>query len=346
MAIKVSATKLLTFAECPWKYFLIYGCKPKIKVPVSIWLVFGQAVHQFIAGMYRLSPAQMAERIKRGETVLFPTTKEDAIGMWHRFFSDVLQEENAKLFHNPCKIRFDGRTVKEIKKEKEKFRALGASMIGKYWEDNKDAPPPIAIEARFGGIPAPDPKGKPRTDVFLVGAMDQIREIPYQGGKGESWYILDLKTSWYDFGEKDARVQFPVHQNLQFTLYSWAFRQKYGRKEAGIIRYPLGYRGTNPITGEKVDKRALLTPREKKHFIRLGIFIVYFLIQQEKGDFPKKIGAHCKRCDYLEICQPELITTTPIPVSKFDWGRVDSEIIRQKLEEMAPLKKLRQPRLF
>lgn len=346
MAIKISATKLLTFAECPWKYFLMYEVRPKIKVPVSIHLVFGQAVHQIIASMYRLSPQQMLERIKRGQTILFPTTKESAIRIWNGFFSDVLKEEDGKLLHNPCRIRFNGRTPKEIRKEKEKFRVLGASMIGKYWEDNKDAPPPIAVETRFDGIPAPDPEGKPRADVILVGAMDQIREIPYQAGKGE-WYIIDLKTGWYDFGEKDARVQFPVHHDLQFTLYSWAFRQKYEKKEAGIIRYPLGYRGTNTITGEKIDKRALITPREEKHFIELGKFIAYFLSQLRKENFPRNIGQHCERCDYLEVCaHPELVLTNPIPVSKIDWGKVDSEIIRKRLEELAPLKKLRQPRLF
>jgi hypothetical protein len=347
MAIRISATRLLVFEECPWKYFLIYELKPKIKVPVSIWLVFGQAVHQFIAGMYRLSPQQMKERIMKGKTILFPTTKNSAIQMWHRFFSDVLQEEKAKIFHNPCKIRFIGRSEKEIEKEKEKFRTLGASMIGKYWEDNKDAPPPIAVEERFDGIPAPDSEGKPRSDVSLIGAIDQIREIPYQGGRGKNWYILDLKTSWYDFGEKDARVQFPVHRDLQFTLYSWAFRQKYQRKEQGIIRYPLGYRGVNPITGEKIDKRALITPRDRAHFIELGKLIDSFLVWQKRGEFPRKIGRHCENCDYLELCaHPELVMTDPIPVSNFDWGKVDSEIIKRRLEELAPLKKIRQPRLF
>ncbi|MCD5396149.1 MAG: PD-(D/E)XK nuclease family protein [Candidatus Pacebacteria bacterium] len=347
MAIKVSATKLLTFTKCPWKYFLIYECKPRIEVPISIWLVFGQAVHQLIASFYRLSPAQMAQRIKRGKTILYPTTKEKAIRMWHTLFSDVLKEKNAEFFHSPCRIRFDRSTPKGIKEEKEKFRALGASMIGKYWKDNKDAPPPIAVEAPFSKIPAPDVEEKQRYDVVLVGTMDQIREIPYQGGQGKNWYILDLKTSWYDFGEEDPRVQFPVHRDLQFTIYSWAFRVKYGRKEGGIIRYPLGYRGKNPITGEKIDKRALITPREDIHFLELGQLIDFFLSCQKREDFSRIIGKHCERCDYLEICaHPELIIAKPIPVSEFDWGEVDSEIIKKRLEEAAPLRKFSQPRLF
>ena len=337
MAIRISATKLLNYGRCPYCYFLRY--EAKIEVPQAIYLVFGQAIHQLIASFYRLTPEQQAKRLKRGLTILFPTSKQSAVKLWISLWEDVLKEKNAKRFHNPCEIRFRGKTKTEIEKEKEKYKELGASMIAKYWEDNRNAPPPVApVERRFT-VCAPG-----RYDVLLVGAIDQIREIPYRSGK---WYIVDLKTGWQDYGEEDPRLQFPVHHDYQFTIYSWAFRRIFGKKEAGIIRYPLGWKGKNPITEEKIDKRVLVTPRNEHHYADLAVLIKSFLLSQNKQLFPKITGNHCWYCDYLEICShPELITSQPIPVSQFDWGKVDIEIIREQLEEVAPLKKFSQPKLL
>lgn len=336
MAIRVSATKLLNYGRCPYSYFLRY--EAKIEVPTAIHLVFGQAIHQLIAGFYRLTPEQQTKRLKKGLTILFPKSKQSAIKLWIALWNDVLEEKKAKRFHHPCKIRFMGKTTSEIEAEKEKYRELGASMIAKYWEDNYKAAPPVAIEKRFT-VPAPA-----RRDVFLVGSIDQIREVPYGSGK---LYIVDLKTTWQDYGKEDPRFQYPVHHDYQFTIYSWAFREIFAKKEAGIIRYPLGWKGKNPITQEKIDKRVLITPRNEYHYLDLAVLIEAFLLSQNKQLFPKITGNHCWHCDYLEICShPELITSKPIPVAQFDWGEINLKIIKEQLEKSKELQKFSQPRLL
>jgi len=94
-------------------------------------------------------------------------------------------------------------------------------------------------------------------------------------------------------------------------------------------------------------KGLLITPRNEHHYTDLAVLIESFLLSQNKQLFPKITGNHCWYCDYLEICShPELITSKPIPVSQFDWGKVDIEVIRKQLEEVTPLKKLSRPRLL
>lgn len=336
MGKEVSATKLLTFAQCPYLYWLKYELK--IKVPVSIHLVFGQAIHQLIASFYRLSLTQRIKRMENGQTVLFPKTKESAIKLWINFFEDVLKEERSKRFHQPTKIRFLAQTEEEIAQEQERWKLKGISIIAKYWEDNKDAPFPVAIEKRFC-VPAPG-----RTDIKIVGSIDQIREVPPGSG---NFYLVDLKTGW-DYGQKDPRIQYPVHHDYQFTIYSFAFRMLYGKEEAGIIRYPLGWKKINPI-GERIDKRLLITPRSEYHYLELSKLIELFLLATQHQIFPKITKDACRFCDYLEICaHPELITTEPISVKEFDWGRPPTiEILRKQLEEAKEMRALvSQPRLL
>ncbi|GEM_PF-6530540 len=340
MAIEVSATKLLTFQECPYKFFLAYV--GRVQVPKGVKAVFGQTVHQLIAYFHSLSPSAQQKRLKKGLTLLRPKTEKAAARYWWMYCADMFQEEKAKITKHKGKIRFEGKKPEEIEREKRLIFALGETMIRKYWRDNVNAPPPIKVEDYFRYIPAPG-----RFDVFLRGSIDQIREIPYLDGESGNWYILDLKTEWQDYGIEDPRVQFPVHHDYQFTIYSWVFRIKYSRKEAGIIRYPLGYKGTNPISDEKIDKKALISPRSERDFLDLANLIDFFISCQEKEIFFKAFGPHCRFCDYLEVCgTPELITAKPWPVSQIDWGgKLKAEIIAHQLEKVQKLKKFSQPRL-
>ena len=331
MAIKISATQLSTFQECPYKYYLAYIAK--VKPPRWIKFLFGAIVHQTIARFYSLDERNRLKRVEKGSTELFPQSKESAINIWHWMWSEALKGEkaNPKIIHNPGPIRYD--PVIDPKEQAEKLRRLGASMIGKYWEDNHHAPFPLAVEFRFE-VPAPG-----RSDVTLIGSIDQIREI-----EGKLW-IIDLKTSWEDYGVEDSRIQYAVHNETQFTLYSWAFRMMWGKEEAGIIRYPLGFKKC-PITGNKIDKKAIITPRDIENYVNLATLIEYFLFILNKGIFPKFFGRHCQFCDYLDFCAKNKITTTPVPTSQL-FKAVDPNKIRAQLEEATQsLPRIKRPRLL
>ena len=340
MIFEISASKLLTYLQCPWKYFLCYCAR--VPVPKGINAVMGLTEHQLIAYFHNLKPSTQAKRLKAGFTLLRPKTEQSAVGYWKRYCADMLMEEQSQITRHHGKIRFKAQTPEEMKKERSNIFGQGTDNIGKYWRDNKNAPPVVAVEDYFSGIPAPG-----RSDVVLTGFLDQIREIPYVDGRTGNQYILDLKRSWQDYGVMDARIQFPVHNDYQFTLYAWAFRIKYQKEEAGIIRYPLGYKGKCPISGDKIDKKALVTPRTNEHFLELARLINYFITCLEEELFPKFYGDQCSRfCDYTEVCgAPELMATEPLAVSQIDWGKMEIETIIQQLEEAQELQKFSQPRL-
>lgn len=322
MAIEISSTKISIWRTCPFGFYLTYV--EKVKVPKWIRFIFGSTVHRTIAGFYRLNPKQRIKRLQEGKTILFPQTKKAAIGLWIRNWQ--------KATRNKEEIRFD--PEKNPEKQIQDLLALGASMIAKYWQDNINSSPPIAVEQRFT-LPCPGING-----VTLVGSIDQIRQI------GEEYWLLDIKTSWEDYGKQNARYQYPVHHDYQFTIYSLAFRMLYGLREAGIVRYPLGYKKTCPITEEKIDKLAIVTPRRIDDYMDLFLTISSLLENCRNGLFFKNFGDHCTVCDYQEVCAKWKITSIPIPVGELKWEKVNPEKIIALLEEKARELNFRQPRLF
>lgn len=337
MAIKVSATKLRSFQECPMLYWLTYHAEIKPKPPQWVKKVFGKTVHLWVERQYRLTPRQRQGRIKQGITQLSAKSAKSAAGMWYHIWGEALKEENAnpRIFPRGCPIRFEGNTIAEIKEEKDKYSGLGAKMAVRYWTDNCDAPFPEAVEKRFQNLPCPG-----RDDIHLNGVIDQIRIID-----GQYW-IVDIKTSYQDYGEEDPRIQYVVHHDPQFTFYSWSFRLIYSTEEAGIIRYPLGQKRCR-ITGDIIDKNAIITSRGIEDYQHLTVMINFFVTCLEKGIFPRHISNGCLNCDYLEPCAyPELFCTKPVPVGKLLWGEIDQAKIMKQLEEQAELQQFSRPRLL
>ncbi len=354
MAFKVSASKLGHLITCPQEYYYIH--EAKIKVPQWVLKVFGRAMHRTIQFFYRPNEKVRKARIEfeeRGMTQLFPRNEKGAQGIWYLVWGQALKEKKADpgIFSNPCKIRFDGKTEKEIGKQKNKLWNVGASMARKYWRDNYDVPFPEtpipgekAVEMRFK-VPAPH-----RDDVLITGVIDQIRKI---NGK---YLIMDLKTAWWDFGEENVRIQYAVHHDYQFTIYSYAFRELYpGIEEAGIIRYPLGYKKTiiDPETKEKkrIDKKAIITTRTDRDYEDLAKLIDFYVNYLETRHFPRFVfpkfyGFACRNCDYLQICSSsESYITKPVEVSKIQWGEIDRQELIRKLSPRAEELTFSLPRL-
>lgn len=335
MAINVSATKLRNFQECPMMYWLAHHSDAN--VPQWVKKVFGTAIHCWVGRQYRLNPEQRQARLELGKTMLFAQTAKSAANIWHSIWTEAEKEENAnpKIFPRGCKIRFEEKTAKQVREEKEQYRAMGAGMAIKYWQDNHDAPFPEAVEKRFGPIPCPG-----RNDVHLVGVIDQIRLI-----KDQLW-VVDIKSGYPDYGENDARVQYSVHYDIQFTIYSLAVRHLYGTREAGIIRYPMGYQRSTD-TGKKTDKKIVITTRGEAHYQELSSMIDFFIACLETGIFPRYPGRVCQTCDYLELCAPvDLFYTKSIPTGKFSWGRINKRKTVQGIRKQVDVPKFSRPRLL
>ena len=324
MTIRISASKLQRWQTCPFSYYLAYIRKEK--TPKWIRALFGVAVHRTIAGFYRLNENQRSKRIRKKQTQLVPQTKKSAIGLWIHNWQRIIEETGKE------NIRFD--LGKDPEEQIQELLRLGASMIGKYWQDNYNAPFPVAVEKRFS-ITLPGITG-----VTLVGSIDQIRKI------SDEWWLLDLKTGRQDYGLEDARFQYPVHHSYQFTIYSLAFRMLYDEEETGIIRYPLGYKKKPPITGRKVDKSAIITPRTIDDYLDLVLLIITFLRNCDLALYPKNYGDHCRFCDYLEICANWKRKSVPLPVGKLNWGKINPNRVIAELEEIAHFQRVKQPRLL
>ncbi len=334
MALRISSSQLALFLECPYQYFLVFQVHPPIEVPQWIRKVFGGAVHRTIQLFYSPNERARLLRLEKDLTQIFHRDEKAAKGIWSFIWLETLKEKKAdpRIIRQPAQIRFEGKTEKAIKEEKKIYFGRGINIVKRYWRNNCNVPFPQAVEKRFR-VPAPH-----RPDVELVGFIDQIRKI-----KTKYW-LIDLKTGWRNAEEKDARTQYSIHHDYQFTIYSWAFRQLYGKKEAGIIVYPLDER-KDPETGGRIEQEAIITTRGESDYSDLAELIDFFISCLEKETFPKNYGQSCRYCDYLEVCASELYTTTPIPISQIDWGKINKKKAIKTLKPKAKELSFSQPRL-
>ncbi|MEM5867783.1 MAG: PD-(D/E)XK nuclease family protein [Candidatus Aenigmatarchaeota archaeon] len=322
MATKLSNSMLVEFQKCPFAFFL--RAEKKVQVSKHIRTVFGSALHYVLLRKFcrKLSPQAQKRRVKKELPFLFPKDKKSAIGIWIRVWREALKEEKANKRIAPfaCKIRYDGTTKNQIKEEQEMYLLWGIGIVERYWEIHQNKPLPFAVEFQFSVFP-PN-----RSDVILVGSIDQIIKT-----KDNEYYLVDLKTG-IGPSPKNWQDQFHFHHDLQFTIYSWAFRQIFKKEEAGIIIYPLNYY-RNPKTGEKEDREAIITYRNEKDYQDLNTFISFFIACCERGIFPKYYGSHCRQCDYLEICdEGKKLFTSPIKVGEIDLGKINIEEIKKEIE--------------
>lgn len=336
MAIRVSNSMLSEFQRCPHALFL--RTERKEEIPKHIRAVFGIALHYVLLRMFyrKLSPGAQKRRLKKGQSFLFPKDKKSAIGIWIKVWREALKEEgaNKKIVPFACKIRYDGVTEAQIREEQEMYLLWGIGIVGRYWEIHQQKPLPFAVEFPFS-VFAPN-----RNDVILVGSIDMIIR-----NKGDEYWLVDLKTG-IGAPTRNWQDQFPFHHDLQFTIYSWAFRQIFKKKESGIIVYPLNYY-KNQETGEKEDRSAIFTFRSEQDYQDLAEFLNFFVACIERGIFPKYYGPHCKECDYVEICdQKRKLFTQPVKVGEIEFGKIDIGRIKEEIEFKLSQPRVSRPRLI
>ena len=131
----------------------------------------------------------------------------------------------------------------------------------------------------------------PWEDVLLTGRIDQINRLD-----GRQVEIIEYKTG-------EPRPRDKVEKSLQLALYALAAEHQLGLVPARLTLYNLTV--NEPVSfspTEKAAQRTLETVREVAAKVRAG-------------EFPAKIGFHCRYCDYQRICpefeQPFPLTGTP-----------------------------------
>jgi CRISPR/Cas system-associated exonuclease Cas4 (RecB family) len=158
----------------------------------------------------------------------------------------------------------------------------GQDLIGMYYNEVKDEKP-TEVELQFR-LPLIDP----RTGLF-VQSRDMVGKIDVIFTDDT---IVEVKTY------SRSPVQQEVDQNLQLTLYSWAYRMLYGRSEKGI-------KIINLVKTKDPKVMIIETERSERDHSWL-IAIIYQVIRgiEQKLFYPNPIGGFgCFNCQYQEQCR-------------------------------------------
>lgn len=282
---KLSSSKATTYKGCSMAYYLQYVVHEE--APNTVTLGFGGRIHMMLEKFYKVNYK----------------SAESFVKSWRYQWGMEIAGENLK---GTKKERLEVRDVKYMGKDKDTGKKVekvlhignhydlfnfedpvgvffGAMRVGddilkRFYERHKDKPKPFAVEKSFGRK-----KDEPFKigDHLITGVFDRIDNID---GK---WYITDYKTD-KSSPEKDS---FILHRNLQFTLYSYVFRELFGFKEEAILYYHLRSGGV------------FKTHRSEKDFDYLKLFLDEVAEGVSNDRFVPFYGFHCKFCKFKAACE-------------------------------------------
>ncbi len=183
------------------------------------------------------------------------TNKEDWIKLFKReWFAET---SNKKIIYS---------SDRDYIKKLEDGRKMMADYFDTYVKGNK---PPQNIEMRFGK------KENIRLgNHLLVGIIDQIDEDK----------IVDLKTG----SRPNSKLELDL--DLQFTIYSYAYKQLFGKEEKGLILRHLG------------TMKDMTTERTEKDFEILLSEVNKIQAKVDSGVFTRNLDRSCAKCYFLESC--------------------------------------------
>ena len=273
---RLSPSKITTYLGCSFAYFLHYIQHER--VPTRLNLGFGKGVHFMLDKFYNTN-------FKSAESFG---------NYWKHYWLSYVAGDFLRGREKTDLV------VREIPTKKGSIRVgnhvtwwgddsqvLGAvfgymklveDILRRFYERHKEQKPPIASEQGFGV----------RKDEIISLRGHEFRGVFDRIDTDEErWFITDYKTD-KSSPENDA---FTLHRHLQFTLYSWAFRQKYGKLEKAILYYHLR-------TG-KVFK----THRSQQDYDYLARVCDIVAEGVDKGVFIPFYGYHCNFCDYKAPCE-------------------------------------------
>lgn len=260
----MSASKLSTLSGCKRAYE--YRYVERIKIPISVRLAFGTAVHQMLDQFYK-------KNYKSPDTF---------VNSWRFYWHLVSSKEN-----DPELLEKHGKYYEKIKKRygpvsvyKEDsrryilgwYKRLGSEILEKFYIRHKEQKKPIETEKRFNIM---------FEGFKLNGNIDRIDE--FKKGLALSDYKTDKKCP-----QKNDLI---LRKHHQFTFYHLAIKELYGKEPTGIFMYHL--RSGNVIP----------TKRTEKDFLHLKETLEKAKKVIESDDFQPFYGFHCNLCDYLKTCQ-------------------------------------------
>ncbi len=321
---RLSPSKITTYKGCPLAYYLKY--EEHVHVPENIRLAFGKEVHYLLDQFYKKdfkSPDSFAKFFSwRWFSHLegnFLRGKQKREMEPREFFYGIDKETGEKKSliigshvdigpFNPDNEE-DSKTVAGIIFG---YWRIGQNIMKMFYQRHKNKPKPLETEKRFGFK---------KDEVIELGGHELLGVFDRIDCVDGEWYITDYKTNKHN-PKDDA---FTFHRNVQFTLYSYVFRQLFGELEQSILFYHLR-------SGE-----ILKTHRSQQDFdyLRTVLDDVTEGIENEK--FLPFYGFHCNFCDYKSACEqeseyyggPGIVTPEGkiIGAEEFkQWYSVDSEI--------------------
>ncbi|MEM4230629.1 MAG: PD-(D/E)XK nuclease family protein [Candidatus Pacearchaeota archaeon] len=291
-----SASMLTTLFGCPLAFYFQYIKHEK--VPQSSNLAFGAAIHYMLKLFYErnFKSAESFANFWKGywmRKVFLPEFDSNGKSVKEKGRIVFQRDKNGKFVLNP--------EIRWFNSEREPFiyMNLGIGILRNFYMRHKEKPMPFAFEQPFRKVTF---RGH-----LLRGVWDRIDETE------EGILITDYKTNkGCPIDERELAL---LHRHPQFTIYSIAFREVYGKTESGILFYHLrsGKLIKTTRSQEDYDYTSSMLDKAQK------------IIEDE--DYTPFYGFHCKWCDFLDgPCK-----TTCIGVN----AKITSNVIQEKkrLEE-------------
>jgi RecB family exonuclease len=304
---RLSASKVQLWENCHLAFFQRYIAHEK--VPENIRLTFGKSIHYFLDQFYKKnykSPDSFANswswywwRKISGEGVRDKKTLENLEIKEYPTFRNVPMEPYAptdeegvmKIGNHISYGNFIDDDLTFIGKGKGKedvhpkvniswgYSSLGRSILKRFHERHKGKEPPAHREERK------------TLDLFgheTIVILDRVDLWP-----NGDWTITDYKTNKFPPRPNE------IHRNVQFTIYSKAAREIYGKEfgsdEAAIFQYHLR-------TGEFFE-----THRSERDFIHLEQLLDRVSREIEDalttGNFAPHYDYRCSSCEFVIPCE-------------------------------------------
>lgn len=286
-SLVITVSSLHTLGECPAQWHFGHR-EAEVK---------GRTDYPRLAGIHIHRHLQQEERPTAKPRRFYYQTLAGSLNAWKRRWREAALAATATLLDVSVA-------------EQERYLEVGQRCITLYRKEYEGTRP-LAVEDPYRVEIYPH--------VMLWGRVDQIRPVSMEwiarwrpdlirDGALDPGYepvvIWDAKTG---FTSPDARVrwpngptpedwayhQFPLHHDIQFTLYTFLFKMRHGKLPVGCIQY-------HAQTGTEFP-----TFRDERDFGDLFVTLRDFLRRLEAGIFPKRYGEHCSRCDYMRACQGE-----------------------------------------
>lgn len=276
-----SETKLRLLEQCPLAFKFCYIDRQR--VPQGAKKVFGAALHYLF---------------KRFFQVKFQSLESFTNAGIH-FWSGVVQGRHgpSSFVEKPIKIRWR-------KSPHEDYYGLLREVLRVFYEQNEGyksgiLPSPTYLEAPF--------RFRHHGLVFLA-KIDRIQPLDENDD-----IIIDYKTGL------SQRSNIELSHDLQFTVYSLAYRKRFGRPPAKMALY---------FVNPQASFSTIVPARQDSHFVELGgkveeafRFVHGALLPPEKTclvaqqnyhyfcfppmpcpNFFRNVGTHCQWCDYDFLC--------------------------------------------